>query len=93
MSHMGTAGEGRTHIVEHARALSIRKGEYKMIEANAGVMLNPNTNTEMGGGGKAQLYRVSEDLGEKKDLSGLMPEKVAELGALLDRVKSGALRR
>ncbi len=90
---LGESKRGREWIVEHARALSIRKGEYKMIEANAGVMSNPSTNTEMGGGGKAQLYKVSEDLGEKKDLAGLMPEKVAELGALLGKVKSGPVRQ
>ena len=51
------------------------------------------TKTELGGGAEAQLYRVSNDLGETVDLSGSMPEKVAELGSLLGRVKSGPLRQ
>ena len=88
---LGESNTGREWIVEHARALSIRKGEYKLIEANPGAMVNANHHTEMGGGAKSQLYRLSEDPGETKDLAESMPEKVAELGALLGRVKSGPL--
>ena len=88
---LGKSKAGRDWIVEHARALSIRKGDFKLIEANAGVRVNPNTNTEMGGGEKNQLFRVSEDIGETKDLSGSMPDKVAELSALLGKVKQGSL--
>ena len=88
---LGASNMGREWIVEHARALSIRKGEYKLIEANAGPMVNANHHTEMGGGAKAQLYRLSDDPGETKDRADLMPEKVAKLGALLGKVKSGPL--
>lgn len=85
---LGEAKQGREWIVEHARALSMRKGEFKMIEPNNGPMVNANTKTEMGGGAKHQLYRLTDDPGEKRDLAAQMPEKTAELVALLDSVKA-----
>lgn len=90
---LGDAKQGREWIVEHARALSMRKGEYKMIEANAGPMVQPNTNTEMGGGRSPQLYRVTNDIAEQHDLAAQMPEKVQELKALLDKVKADGRSR
>lgn len=86
---LGKSKVGRNWIVEHSRALSIRKGEYKLIEANPGLRVAAYTNVELGSGDKAQLYKLSEDLGETKDLSASMPEKVAELSALLAKVKQG----
>ena len=85
---LGESRQGREWIVEHARALSIRKGEYKMIEANPGPAIQRNTNTELGTGSAPQLYRVSQDLGEKNDLAAQMPDQVKELRNLLDTVKS-----
>jgi arylsulfatase A-like enzyme len=90
---LGEAKQGREWIVEHARALSIRKGEYKLIEANNGVLVNRNTNTEMGGGPSAQLYRVTDDIGERRDLAAENPGKVQELAALLNEVRSKARTR
>ncbi len=86
---LGKSKVGRDWIVEHSRALSIRKGEYKLIEANPGVRIAANTNQEIGSGDQAQLYKLSDDLGETKDLSASMPDKVAELSALLAKVKQG----
>ena len=59
-----------------------------MIEANPGPAIQRNTNTELGTGSAPQLYRVSQDLGEKNDLAAQMPDKVQELRNLLDTVKS-----
>jgi len=84
---LGESKTGREWIVEHARALSIRQGEFKMIAANPGPAVNKNTNTELGTGTETQLYRVTDDPGEKNDLAREMPEKVRQLSAMLDRVK------
>ena len=84
---LGESKTGREWIVEHARALSIRQGEFKMIAANPGPAVNKSTNTELGTGPEPQLYRVSEDPEEKNNLARQMPEKIRELSALLDRVK------
>jgi arylsulfatase A-like enzyme len=48
----------------------IRKGKYKLIE-----LLEED---------KLELYDIEADPGEMKDLSGEMPEKLAELKSLLD---------
>jgi arylsulfatase A-like enzyme len=88
---LGKSKTGREWIVEHSRALSIRKGEYKLIEANPGVRVAANTNQELGSGDKPQLYKLSDDLGETKDLAASMPDKVAELSALLAKVKEGPM--
>ena len=90
---LGESKKGREWIVEHARALSMRKGEYKLIEANPGPAVQKNTNTETGAAAEAQLYRVTTDPGERQDLAAQMPEKVAELGALLNTVKSSPRSR
>ncbi len=90
---LGESKQGREWIVEHARALSIRKGEYKLIEANSGPLINKNTNTEMGGGDAPQLYRVTIDIGEKNNLASQMPDKVQELQALLEKVKASPRSR
>ncbi len=90
---LGETKKGREWIVEHARTLSMRKGEYKMIEANPGQAVQANTNTEMGAAQGAKLYRVNTDPGERADLAAQMPEKVAELGALLSKVRSAARSR
>ncbi|MBI5083638.1 MAG: sulfatase-like hydrolase/transferase, partial [Acidobacteria bacterium] len=90
---LGESKTGREWIVEHARALSMRKGEYKLIETSPGQAVNPNTNTEMGNGTAPQLYRVSVDPGERRDLAAGMPEKVQELTGLLGKVKASPRTR
>lgn len=90
---LGESKTGREWIVEHARALSMRKGEYKLIEANPGPARNQPTNTELGTGPAPQLYRVTTDPGERTDLAAQMPAKVAELTALLNAVKSSPRSR
>jgi arylsulfatase A-like enzyme len=90
---LGKSKTGREYIVEHARALSMRKGEYKMIEASPGQKINPNNNSETGNSPVPQLYRVSVDIGERQDLAAEMPEQVKELTALLQKVKSAGRSR
>lgn len=75
--------------MEHARALSLRQGEYKMIEANPGPAIQVNTNTETGANSSTQLYNVKLDIAEQKNLAGEMPGKVAEMTEMLARVKAG----
>ncbi len=90
---LGESKTGREWIVEHARALSMRKGEYKLIEASPGQKIQVNTNTETGSNPTPQLYRVTVDPGERQDLASEMPEKVKELTALLQQVKSAERSR
>lgn len=80
--------QGRTHIVEHARALSYRQGDWKMIEANDGPRVNPGPKNELGTAPGAQLYNVANDLGERQDLAAQQPERVQAMQAALDQARS-----
>jgi hypothetical protein len=52
-------------------------GDYKLVRYDS------NADTLTGAGGQpvtsARLYRLSDDIGEQKDLAATMPDKVAEL--------------
>jgi len=89
----GASSKGRAHIVEHARALSYREGNWKLIEANAGPAVNANTNTQMGTGAAAQLYDVAADPGETRDLAAAQRERVEAMQTALNRVRSSGRSR
>ena len=90
---LGRAKKGRAHIVEHARALSYRAGDWKMIEASAGPLVNRNTNTEMGSGAQAQLFDVGKDPGEQQDLAAAHPDRVRAMAGALDKLRSAGRSR
>ena len=61
--------------------LAIRKGDWKIVKAPGG-----SANPENWGGSKAtlegaELYNVTQDIGEKKNLAAQNPEKFKELAA------------
>ncbi len=70
-------------------SLAIRQGPWKLIPAGARV----------GGGAdpraaaKAELYNLADDLGETKNLADQQPEKVKELTALLERLRTDGRSR
>lgn len=83
----GKSDQGRTHLVEHAKVLSLRQGDWKLIEPGNGPKVNRNTNTELGNNRQAQLYNLADDPGEQNDLAGTHPERVAELTELLQSLR------
>ena len=84
---LGRAKKGRGHIVEHARALSYREGDWKMIEGNDGPKVNRGTNTELGNAPAAQLFNVAKDRGERTDLAARHPERVRAMQAALEKIR------
>jgi len=84
---LGKSKTGRDHLVEHAGALSLIKGQWKYIEPNNGPKINKNTNTELGNDPQPQLYDLAEDIGEKQNVAGQHPDKVEELAALLKKIR------
>jgi len=62
--------------------MAIRDGEYKLVRYDT------NADTLTGAGGQPvsapQLYRLSDDIGESKDLAKSMPDKLNELQAKWD---------
>jgi arylsulfatase A-like enzyme len=90
---LGRDRKGRQHIVEHARVLSYREGEWKVIEGSDGPKLNRNTNTELGNAPTAQLYNVAKDRAERSDVAAQQPERVRTLLASLDKIRASGRSR
>ena len=90
---LGDSKKGRQRIVEHARALSLRDGDWKMIQANPGPSISVSTNTELGTGPGPQLYNVAQDPNEQNDLAAQFPGRVAELSAALDSIRAAGRSR
>lgn len=90
---LGADRKGRAHIVEHARGLSYREGDWKMIDTNPGPKVNTGTNTELGTGAAPQLYNVATDRGEQNDLAAQHPDRVKALQVALNRIREAGRSR
>jgi arylsulfatase A-like enzyme len=90
---LGRTQTGRDHLVEHARVLSLIRGNWKYIEPGKGPRVNRNTNTELGIDPQPQLYNLGDDLAEKRNLAAEHPDKVQELAALLDKIRQDGRTR
>ena len=90
---LGKSPTGRNHLVEHARVLSLIKGQWKYIEPGKGPKINKNTNTELGLDRQPQLYNLKNDLGEKHNVASEHPEIVRELAGLLKKIREDGRTR
>ncbi len=90
---LGKSPTGRDHLVEHARVLSLIKGQWKYIEPGKGPKINKNTNTELGLDRQPQLYNLKNDLGEKHNVASEHPEIVRELAGLLKKIREDGRTR
>jgi arylsulfatase A-like enzyme len=84
---LGTSKMGRTTLIEQAGSLAVRQGQWKYIAPSQGPRVNQNTNTETGNDPQPQLYDLSKDPGERKNLAADLPDKVRELAALLEEIR------
>ena len=85
----GSDSHGRDHLVRQAGSLSLRQGHWKYIEPGRGPALNRQVNIETGNNPEPQLYDLQSDPGETRNLATSSPRRVAEMQALLDRIRSG----
>ena len=85
---LGTARTGRTVLVEQAGSLAVRHENWKYIAPGKGPKVNKNTNTELGNDPETQLYDLSTDPGERQNLADAHPQKVRELEALLEQIRT-----
>jgi arylsulfatase A-like enzyme len=72
---LGNAPQGRESLVEQGRAIAVRQGKWKLIEAGDGPKAAP------------QLYNLADDLGETRNLAAKEPARVAELSQLLESIR------
>jgi arylsulfatase A len=87
-----SAWEQRSTLVSQAitETYAIRRGNWKLI---SGMSSGGWSSHEISEGPPMQLYNLDEDIGEQKNLFEQMPEKAAELEALLDMfMKEGRSR-
>jgi arylsulfatase A-like enzyme len=91
---LGKSNAGRDHIVEHAGALSLIRGNWKYIEPNTGPRIDKGVNIELGNDPQPQLFNLHDDISEKQNLAAMYPAKVVEMAAFLRQIRDqGRTRR
>jgi arylsulfatase A-like enzyme len=89
---LGRDRKGRDWLVEHAGTLTLIEGNWKLIPPNQGQKIQVNTNTETGNDPEAQLYDLSNDIGEKNNLAARYPERVQAMTDRLAKIRGGEKR-
>ncbi|GAB3714369.1 arylsulfatase [Spirosoma flavus] len=84
---LGRDPAGRSVIVEHAGTLSIVQKSWKYIEPSNAAPYSKNTDTELGNNPKPQLYNLTDDIGEKKNVADQHPDRVQQLKQELDKIR------
>ena len=89
---LGKTTQGRPHIVEHATALSLISGDWKVIQAHSGPQRN-QTGNEIGNSPQPQLFNLATDLAEQNNVAAQHPDKVKELLAILAQIQKDGRSR
>jgi arylsulfatase A-like enzyme len=87
--------QGQPAVVHHSSAgmFALRLGDWKLIDGlGSGGFTVPRFVKQQPGGPAVQLFNLRDDPGETKDLAGEHPDKVAELKAMLERIRSARVR-
>ncbi|MBN1124841.1 MAG: arylsulfatase [Sedimentisphaerales bacterium] len=84
---LGDSPAGRDHLVEHAGTLSLIRGNWKYIAPSRGAKMSRMTNIELGNDPQPQLYDLKNDLGEKHNVAEDHPDIVAEMAAMLQKIR------
>lgn len=90
---LGQSKVGRDFMLEHGNSVAYRKGNWKFIEPSKGPKVSKNTNVETGNDEAPQLYDLSKDLGERKNVAAEHPEIVKELQEALNKAKQDGRTR
>jgi arylsulfatase A-like enzyme len=90
---LGKSANGRAVLVEAAGGLSLRQGQWKYIEPNKRQKINKETNTELGNDSVPQLYDLSADPGETRNLASEQPARVQSMAAELEKIRQAGRSR
>jgi len=83
---LGQSHQGRESLVEEAQWLAIRKGQWKLIDRNERPGQHPSHTKSKEP--VFELYDLSNDIGETKNLAADRPEIVQELSKLLEQIRA-----
>ena len=85
---LNKGGKGRELLVLQNvnNNLSIEDGKWKFIAPGKGAAMNAPTNTELGNLNQDQLYDLSTDIGEKRNVAGQNPRIVENLRTELNQI-------
>ncbi|MBN1672599.1 MAG: arylsulfatase [Kiritimatiellae bacterium] len=92
---LGRGAAGRDELVtEGTRAKTVyRKGDWVFIPPHDGPAMNTNTNIELGNSPDPQLYDLSQDIGQIRNVAAERPELAADMAARLEAIRKGARTR
>ena len=91
---LGDSPRGRDHVVEHTRQLALREGEWKYIEPAPGAApFNPPTRTETANSAEPQLYDLSDDAGESKNIAAGHADRVKAMAGRLEALQKNPRTR
>jgi arylsulfatase A-like enzyme len=81
---LGDSQHGRAYVIEHSDRLALREGNWKYIEPARGAEpFKPLTGTETANSDEPQLYDLSNDAGEKKNVAAVHPARVKDMAKKL----------
>jgi arylsulfatase A-like enzyme len=86
---LGESPRGRETLVLQGGPISLIRGDWKLIEPRQGPRVNAQTNIETGSDPAPQLFDLATDPGERVNRAAERPELVAELTAMLERIRAG----
>lgn len=66
-------------VLEATSRTALRQGDWVLIPPYEGPARNEEVNIELGNGDHYQLYRLTDDIGQQRDLSDAEPEKLREM--------------
>lgn len=84
---LGDSKEGRDHLLEQAAGISIRKGNWKLVPKRPGADTKKGNGRRAPEGLETELFDLSKDIGEKKNIASEYPELVQEMTALLAKLQ------
>lgn len=84
---LGKSKSNRPYLIEDAGGLGIIADNWKYIVPNNAAAYDYATKTELGNSKEPQLYNLSKDIEERKNLASQYPDKVKQLSEKLQQVK------
>ncbi len=90
---LGVSTTGRAELVQEAGALALRQGPWKYIEPNNKQKVAADTRIELGNDSVAQLYNLTDDPGETRNLAPQQPDRAKAMADALTKIKQAGRSR